>query len=144
MGFSRQEYYSGLPCPPPGDLFNPGIKLLSPVSPALQMDSLLLSHQGSPYPKQSKFFSVTTSVCKFDYFKVLQVSLNCILKVKNVLYKVEHHWYINYSLLMNNNGREINSLKYQLYFFKYKIQCILWLMCISIQKILFKVRRSCE
>ena len=32
MGFSRQDYWSGLPCPPPGDLSDPGIK---PVSPAL-------------------------------------------------------------------------------------------------------------
>ena len=37
MGFSRQEYWSGLPCPPPGDLPNPGIQ---PRSPALQEDSL--------------------------------------------------------------------------------------------------------
>ena len=37
MEFSRQEYLSGLPCPPPGDLSNPGIK---PGSPALQADSL--------------------------------------------------------------------------------------------------------
>ena len=29
MGFSRQEYWSGLPCPPPRDLPNPGIELLS-------------------------------------------------------------------------------------------------------------------
>ena len=36
-GFSRQEYWSGLPCPPPGDLPNPGIEL---KSPALQVDSL--------------------------------------------------------------------------------------------------------
>ena len=35
MGFSRQEYWSGLPFPPPGDLPNPGIKLESPASPAL-------------------------------------------------------------------------------------------------------------
>ena len=35
MGFSRQEYWSGLPCPPPGDLPNPGIKLESLASPAL-------------------------------------------------------------------------------------------------------------
>ena len=35
MGFSRQEYWSGLPCPPPGDLPNPGIKPASPISPAL-------------------------------------------------------------------------------------------------------------
>ena len=44
-GFSRQEYCSGLPCPPPGDLPDPGIK---PMFPALQADSLLLSHLGSP------------------------------------------------------------------------------------------------
>ena len=36
-GFSRQEYWSVLPCPPPGDLPNPGIE---PRSPALQADSL--------------------------------------------------------------------------------------------------------
>ena len=38
MRFSRQEYWSGLPCPPPGDLPNPGIELRSPT---LQADSLL-------------------------------------------------------------------------------------------------------
>ena len=36
-GFSRQEYWSGLPCPPPGELSNPGIE---PRSSALQTDSL--------------------------------------------------------------------------------------------------------
>ena len=35
MGFSRQDYWSWLPCPPPGDLPNPGIKPTSLVSPAL-------------------------------------------------------------------------------------------------------------
>ena len=38
MGFSRQEYWSGLPFPPPGDLPDPGIE---PGSPALQAESLL-------------------------------------------------------------------------------------------------------
>ena len=44
MGFPRQEYWSGLPFPSPGNLPDPGIK---PVSPFLhwQVDSLLLSHQ---------------------------------------------------------------------------------------------------
>ena len=32
MGFSRQEYWSGLPCPPPGDIPNPGIKPASYLS----------------------------------------------------------------------------------------------------------------
>ena len=35
MGFSRQEYWSGLPCPPRGDLPDPGIKPVSLMSPAL-------------------------------------------------------------------------------------------------------------
>ena len=44
MGFPRQEYGSGLPFPPPGDLPDPGIKLTSPASPPLQVDFLPLSH----------------------------------------------------------------------------------------------------
>ena len=35
MGFSKQEYWSGLPFPPPGDLSNPGIELESLTPPAL-------------------------------------------------------------------------------------------------------------
>ena len=45
VGFSRQEYWSGLLFPPPGDLSNPGIE---PESLTSQVDSLPLSHQGSP------------------------------------------------------------------------------------------------
>ena len=48
MGFSRQEYWSGLLLPSPGDLPDPGIKHMSPASPTLQADPLLLSHLGSP------------------------------------------------------------------------------------------------
>ena len=44
MGFPRQEYWSGLPFPSPGDLPDPGIE---PRSPTLQADSLPLSYQGS-------------------------------------------------------------------------------------------------
>ena len=43
-GFPRQEEWSGLPLPSPGNLANPGIE---PMSPALQVGSLPLSHQGS-------------------------------------------------------------------------------------------------
>ena len=46
MGFSRQEYWSGLPFPSPGDLPNPGIK---PGSPVLQTDSLLTELWGKPF-----------------------------------------------------------------------------------------------
>ena len=43
VGCSRQGYWSGLPCPPPGDLPNPGTE---PGSPALQAELLPLSHWG--------------------------------------------------------------------------------------------------
>ena len=45
MGFSRQEYWSGLSFPSPGDLPNPGIK---PRSPALQADALTSEPPGKP------------------------------------------------------------------------------------------------
>jgi len=45
MGFPRQEYWSGLPFPSPGDLPDPGNELMSL---ALKVDSLLQIHQGSP------------------------------------------------------------------------------------------------
>ena len=45
MGFSRQEYWSGLPFPSPGYLPNPGIK---PRSPALQTDALTSEPPGNP------------------------------------------------------------------------------------------------
>ena len=48
MEFSWEEYWSGLSLPSPGDLPNPGFEPMSLVSPALQMDSLPLSHWGSP------------------------------------------------------------------------------------------------
>ena len=50
MGFSRQEYQGGLPCPP-GDPSNPGMEPVSPGNPALQADSLPLSHRGSPFKR---------------------------------------------------------------------------------------------
>ena len=49
MEFSRQEYWSELPVPSPGDLPNPGIKPASPALPALAEDSWPLGHLGSPW-----------------------------------------------------------------------------------------------
>ena len=46
MGFSRQEYWSGLPFPSPGDLPDPGIE---PRSPALQADALTSKPPGKPH-----------------------------------------------------------------------------------------------
>ena len=56
MGFSRQEHWSELPCPPPGDLPNPGIE---PMSPIWQEDSLPLSYE--KIKKQTSQFSLRGS-----------------------------------------------------------------------------------
>ena len=64
VGFSRQEYWSGLSCPPPGDFPNLGTESTSlALSPALQADSLPLSHQEAhngvlPSLKKNTFKSV--------------------------------------------------------------------------------------
>ena len=50
MGFSRQEYWSGFPFPPPGDLPDPGIEPASPVSPALADGFLTPVPAGKPHP----------------------------------------------------------------------------------------------
>ena len=63
MGFSRQEYWSGLPCPFPGDLPNPRIE---PRSPTCRQILYRLNHQGSPYT------GIHTSYCMHAQ------SLSCI------------------------------------------------------------------
>ena len=55
MGFSKQDYWSGLPFPSPGDLPNPGIE---PKSPALQADSLLPEPPGKPTKQKTAKLSL--------------------------------------------------------------------------------------
>ena len=57
--FPRQEYWSGLPFPSPGDLLNPGIK---PRSPALQADSFPFELPGKPV-----FYNISGS-CGMEQF----------------------------------------------------------------------------
>ena len=59
MGFSRQEYWSGLPFPSPGDFPDPGIES---GSPALQADALPSEPPGKLYVKDMKC-SVTAGFC---------------------------------------------------------------------------------
>ena len=48
IGFSWKEYWRGLPCPPPGNLPDPGAEPTSPVSPALQADYFITEPPGKP------------------------------------------------------------------------------------------------
>ena len=85
MEFSRQAYWSELPFPSLGDLPNPGIEPVSPDSPALQADSLPLSHLGSWYldnnilkmllddENLSKFIvAMVTPLCEYDIIDSFQ------------------------------------------------------------------------
>ena len=67
IGFPRHEHWSGLLWHPPGDLPNPGIEPepTTPVSPALQADSLLLSHRGSLRQIYYQVYKPETEICPY-------------------------------------------------------------------------------
>ena len=73
MGFSRQEYWSGLPFPSPGDLPNPGIE---PGSPVLQADALPSEPPGNHIRDQFRilFTEIITLVLHFSVFTWIQTS----------------------------------------------------------------------
>ena len=68
MGFSRQEYWSGLPCPPPGDLPNPGIELHLMCSLHYRWILYHYCHLGSPHTQQEslKQRAVTSRIISSD------------------------------------------------------------------------------
>ena len=65
MEFSRQEYWSGMPFPPPGDLSNPGTELMSPVSPALQADLPAESSGKCSFKEHGIHFLVGLTIAKY-------------------------------------------------------------------------------
>ena len=78
MGFSRQEYWSGLLFPPPGNLPDPGIEL---NSPALQADSLPSKPPGEIFP----LLEVTNKITHTIYFYTYPATI-IILDFIHVLY----------------------------------------------------------
>ena len=81
MGFSRQEYWSGLPCPLPGYLPNPGIE---PGSPALQVDFLPTELPAKPnlFPYQSSN-SHWKAPLYTERMKVIKANYSLLLLGKN-------------------------------------------------------------
>ena len=80
MGFSRQEYWSGLPCPPPGDLPDPGIKPVSQHLLHWQVDSLPLAPPGKPHTLYNAFNDCTSQSALISHaskvmLKILQARL---------------------------------------------------------------------
>ena len=71
MGLPREEHWSGLTFPPPGDLPHPGFESTSPVSPVLQADSLPAEPLGKPinqlyfnFKKKKKKEALVTDYCR--------------------------------------------------------------------------------
>ena len=79
MGFSRQEYWSGLPFPSPGDLPNPGIE---PGSPALQVDSLPSEPPGKPNLKE--LMTIFKSLIQIDILKYKIVAQLCYMTSEGI------------------------------------------------------------
>ena len=77
-GFSAQEYWSGLPCPPPGDLPNPGIE---PSSPEQQVDSL---------PSEPPGNTGVSSLSLFQWIFLTQELNQCLLHCRWILYQLSY------------------------------------------------------
>ena len=81
VGFFRQEYWSGLPCPPPGDLPNPGIE---PRSFKLQVDCLPAEPQGKP--KNTRVGSLSL----LQQIFLTQDSNQGLLHYRQILYQLSY------------------------------------------------------
>ena len=75
MEFSRQEYWSGLPFPSPGDLPHPGVKLMSPVAPALAGGFFTTEPPGKTYIIDNRKFVfvwfISLSIMPFSFIYVV-------------------------------------------------------------------------
>ena len=110
MGFSRQEYWSGLPFPSPGALPNPGIK---PEFPALQADSLPSEPQGSPSPQKciiiqtqkSTYYVIPFCICGDDHIVFLFQSVDMVdyIDCQMLIYQMtdEPHLIMAYHCFLN-------------------------------------------
>ena len=87
MRFSRQEYWSGLPFPSPGDLPNPGIE---PGSPTLQADSLTSEPSGKPFSWARVLHNLASSWFLFliwaNHIEILQILKYAMLSQYFYLY----------------------------------------------------------
>ena len=98
MGFSRQEYWSGLPFPSPGDLPNPGIK---PGSPALQANSVPAE------PPEKPTNTGVGSLFLLQWIFPTQESNQGLLHCSQILYQWSHQG----SLLGRKDSLPFSSVK---------------------------------
>ena len=90
MGFSKQEYWSGLPFPSPGDFSDPGIKA---VSPALQADALSSEPSGKPLHRKSTPHGYGL-VWRSNQSILKEISLECSLEGLMLKLKLQYFGYL--------------------------------------------------
>ena len=94
-GFSKQEYWSGLPCPPPGGLPNPAIQ---PRSPALQADFLPSELSGKPKNTGVGSLSLLQGIIP------TQESNRGLLYCRRILYQLSYLGYVSNLFNPYNNA----------------------------------------
>ena len=105
MGFSRQEYWSGLPFPSPGDLPDPGIK---PRSPTFQADALTSEPPGNLHRTiQFRFFSNTEWGVGLDYHDIVWFALETN-RYHSVVFEIASKYCISDSFV-DYDGYSISS-----------------------------------
>ena len=106
-GFSRQEYWSGLLCPPPGDLPNPGIEPRSLMSPALQADSLPSEPPGKPTRMfiVALFMVAKWFMCPADEQTKPSIPIGWNIQLKRAIkswFMLQHEWTLEMKLFTSN------------------------------------------
>ena len=99
MGFSRQEYWSGLPFPSPGDLPDPGIK---PMSPALEADALTSEPPRKPNSDKWIYFFSLTNIYRIliicpALFKAKMINM-CFLSLSGLKATVKNKHGLRYNV----------------------------------------------
>jgi len=82
LGFPRQEYWSGLPFPPPGDLLNPGIR---PACPALAGGLFTTEPPGKPWKRANHTLVFYCSNCSSDMYVAIHCGLSLPLEAFSTL-----------------------------------------------------------
>ena len=116
VGFPQQEYWSGLPCPPPGSLLHPRMAPRSSATAALQADSLSLGHRGNsilclPKPKCSRVPDRSGEEDKEPMLLLPEYEFTLIQDIINVLANFYIYFYVSICLAVPGLSCSIQDLQ---------------------------------
>ena len=119
--FSRQEYWSGLPFPSPGDLPDLGIEPAFPilqVVSSLQVDSLLLSHQGSPLKNTIlRSYLKNSFICMvmYQFDAQLRSFIPVLIKFEGLFLSIWYKNFLEYKHLQWSKVQVIQKMSFPFY-----------------------------